>query len=70
VTKFSIRLGLVWFCVSLSSLISNPQTILAEGFRILDQGAAATGQGAAFSAQADDPSALHYNPAGMTQACY
>jgi long-chain fatty acid transport protein len=40
---------------------------LAEGFRILDQGASATGQGAAFSAQADDPSALHYNPAGMTQ---
>ena len=25
------------------------------------------GQGCAFTAQADDPSALHYNPAGMTQ---
>ena len=44
-----------------------PHSLFAEGFRILDQGAAATGQGAAFSAQADDPSALHYNPAGMTQ---
>jgi len=42
-------------------------SLFAEGFRILDHGAAATGQGAAFSAQADDPSALHYNPAGMTQ---
>ncbi len=38
-----------------------------DGFRLLDQGAAATAQGAAFAAQADDPSALHYNPAGMTQ---
>jgi long-chain fatty acid transport protein len=38
-----------------------------EAFRILDQCAAASGQGTAFSAQADDPSALHYNPAGMTQ---
>lgn len=38
-----------------------------EAFRILDQGAAASGQGTAFSAQADDPSAVHYNPAGMTQ---
>ena len=38
-----------------------------EAFRILDQGASATGQGTAFAAQADDPSAIHYNPAGMTQ---
>jgi long-chain fatty acid transport protein len=38
-----------------------------EAFRILDQGAAASGQGTAFAAQADDPSALFYNPAGMAQ---
>jgi long-chain fatty acid transport protein len=44
-----------------------PSSLFAEGFRVIDHGAAATGQGAAFSAQADDPSALHYNPAGMTQ---
>lgn len=30
-------------------------------------GAAASGMGNAFAAQADNPSALHYNPAGMTQ---
>ena len=35
--------------------------------RIQGQGAAATGMSNAFAAQADDPSALHYNPAGMTQ---
>ena len=38
-----------------------------EAFRILDQSASATGQGTAFAAQADDPSAIHFNPAGMTQ---
>ncbi len=37
-----------------------------EGFRILDQSAAATAQGGAFAAQADDPSAVHFNPAAMT----
>lgn len=66
-TKFPARLGLVWVAISLTNLIVHPQNVLAEGFRILDHGASATGQGAAFSAQADDPSALHYNPAGMTQ---
>jgi long-chain fatty acid transport protein len=39
----------------------------AAGFRIYDQSASATGQSAAFAAQADDPSAIYYNPAGMTQ---
>jgi len=38
-----------------------------EGFRLPYQGTAAAGQGEAFIAQADDPSALHYNPAGLTQ---
>jgi long-chain fatty acid transport protein len=44
-----------------------PESAHGDGFRLLDQGAAATAQGAAFTAQADDPSALHYNPAGITQ---
>ncbi len=35
--------------------------------RIQGQGAAASAMSNAFTAQADDPSALHYNPAGMTQ---
>ncbi|MDH3771143.1 MAG: outer membrane protein transport protein, partial [Nitrospirota bacterium] len=64
---FFARLGLAWLLVSVFSLTFYPKTVFGEGFRILDHGAAATGQGAAFSAQADDPSALHYNPAGMTQ---
>ena len=40
---------------------------LAQVPRIQGQGAAASGMGNAFAAQADNPSALHYNPAGMTQ---
>ena len=39
----------------------------ALGFRNPDQGARATGQGEAFVAQADDASAIYYNPAGLTQ---
>jgi long-chain fatty acid transport protein len=41
--------------------------VLAQVPRIQGQGTAASGMGNAFSAQADDPSTLHYNPAGMTQ---
>lgn len=39
----------------------------AAGFAILQQGTAAMAQGNAFVAQADDPSAIFYNPAGITQ---
>lgn len=38
-----------------------------EGFRILDQSASAMGQGTAFAAQADEPSAVYFNPAAMSQ---
>ena len=44
-----------------------PHSVFGEGFRVLDHSAGATGQAAAFAAQADDASAIHYNPAGMTQ---
>ncbi len=37
------------------------------GFDNPDQDARATGQGEAFVAQADDASAIYYNPAGLTQ---
>lgn len=40
---------------------------LAQAIRFQPQGAVAAGQGNAFAAQADDASAIHYNPAGMTQ---
>jgi long-chain fatty acid transport protein len=39
----------------------------AQALRFQVQGVAAAGQGNAFSAQADDPSVIHYNPAALTQ---
>ena len=38
---------------------------MAAGLRVNEQGAKAMGMGNAFAAQADDPSALYYNPAGI-----
>jgi len=43
-----------------------PQTVLADGFRNPFHDAAAIAQGNAFAAQADNASAVFYNPAGMT----
>lgn len=37
------------------------------GLRVPDQGVAAMGRGNAFVATADNPSAIYYNPAGITQ---
>lgn len=44
-----------------------PQCSFALGFRIPNQDAAAIARGNAFVATADNPSALYYNPAGITQ---
>jgi len=54
------------FLVGLCS-VCLPGVASAQVPRIQGQGAAASAMGNAFAAQADDPSALHYNPAGMTQ---
>ncbi len=51
--------------ILLSLLAASP--IWADGFRNPFQDSAAIAQGNAFRAQADNPSAIHYNPAGMTQ---
>ena len=60
-----------WLRIALIS-VGVPITVLplsawADGFRNPFQSASAAAQGAAFLAQADDPSAIHYNPAGLTQ---
>lgn len=56
-----------WFLIAMFVTCGTPSLSHSEAFRVLDQGAAASGQGTAFAAQADDPSAVHYNPAGITQ---
>src|SRR6185369_1519178 len=38
---------------------------LAAGFKVSEQGAKAMAMANAFAAQADDPSALYFNPAGI-----
>jgi len=44
-----------------------PLAAKATGFSLPDQDAFATGRGEAFVATADNPSAIYYNPAGLTQ---
>lgn len=44
-----------------------PSVVRAQAIRFQPQGAVAAGQGNAFVAQADDASAIHYNPAGLSQ---
>jgi long-chain fatty acid transport protein len=54
------------FALGLISLLC-PSLGHAQALRFQPQGAVAAGQGNAFAAQADDPSAIHYNPAGLSQ---
>jgi len=57
--RYFLALGLIsLLCPSLGH---------AQALRIQPQSAAAAGQGNAFVAQADDASAIHYNPAGLSQ---
>jgi len=53
--------------LALSVFFLQPVCVGAQAFRFQPQGAQAAGQGNAFAAEADDASAIHYNPAGMTQ---
>ncbi len=53
-----IVLALVW---------SWPAVSEGAGFALIQQGTAAMAQGNAFVAEADDPSAIFYNPAGLNQ---
>ncbi len=48
-------------------MLTVSSVVNAQAFRILDHGGSAAAQANAFTAQADDASALYYNPAGMTQ---
>lgn len=55
------------FAVAAVLTVGASPVVWALGFRNPDQGARATGQGEAFVAQADDASAIYYNPAGLAQ---
>src|SRR5690242_8378015 len=61
--------GMIWIFWSIigCSLLLPLSTVSAQALRFQPQGASAAGQGNAFAAQADDASAIQYNPAGLTQ---
>jgi long-chain fatty acid transport protein len=48
-------------------LLFSATSAMAAGFRLPEAGAKAMGMGFAFVAQADNPSAIYFNPAGLTQ---
>jgi len=53
--------------VLLSGSIILPRLAYGVGYEVPDQNAKAIGFAGAFAAQADNPSAIFYNPAGLTQ---
>ncbi len=57
----------VLMLLTLTIIVGITAPVSAQVPRVYGQGSAASGMGNAFAAQADNPSALHYNPAGMTQ---
>ena len=59
------KLGLVFLSVLISLALST--TAFAAGFALYETGARGTALGGAMIARADDPSALFFNPAGITQ---
>src|SRR5512145_2712638 len=62
-TRLAQRCG-VWTLALCGILF---RTVWGGGFQVPTHSARAGGRGDAFTAQADDPSAIYYNPAGLTQ---
>ena len=62
----NLWLGLI-LLVAAISLLGAPPAARGAGFALVNQGTAGMAQGNAFVAEADDPSAIYYNPAGLNQ---
>ncbi|MEK7707736.1 MAG: outer membrane protein transport protein [Verrucomicrobiota bacterium] len=50
-----------------ATFAATPAILLANGMRLVSQDSFASSRGEAFAATADNPSAIYYNPAGITQ---
>ena len=59
-----MRKRLLWTIVG-ATVVGSATASFGQGFKINEQGTKAMGMANAFVAQADDPSALAYNPAGI-----
>ena len=57
----------ILFCLGTLILPILSGLAFGSGFEIYNQGTKALGMGGAFTAQADDPTAIFFNPAGITQ---
>jgi len=53
--------------IAVLSVFLLPLVVFAGGFGVNEQGAKASGMANAFAAQADDPTAVYFNPAGIVQ---
>jgi len=58
---------LLFFSLVLTAAMFSPLSVFGLGIRIADQDPATKVRGNAFTATADNPSAIYYNPAGITQ---
>src|SRR6478735_4258428 len=65
--RIQMWLRRVVVATSLAFACLSPTIASAGAIRIFDQSASGTAQSGAFAAQADDPSAVYFNPAGLTQ---
>ena len=61
------KIILLSVCLLSAFLVKNGFCAGSGAFRIEVPDAEAMGKGSAFVAQADNPSAIYYNPAGLTQ---
>ena len=66
-TLVSLRFVKSLFVTLISSAALTPPSLMAAGIRVPDQDHVATARAEAFAATADNPSAIYYNPAGISQ---
>ena len=62
-----MRARLIFLYFGFLFLVLFPTVVFGNGFAINEQSTRVIGRGGAFVAQADDPSAVYYNPAGIVQ---
>src|SRR5262249_5150841 len=65
--KDEVMRKVIWTLLVVLLVAAAASPVAASGFAREEQGASAAAQAGAFTARADDPSAIYYNPAGIVQ---